>query len=502
MHRGIIGRTLAPWIRALSVLTSAMLLAMCSLVPAYAAGSSALAGTLHAPDGSAAGGVQIWAQLLREDGAVTTDDFTVTDDDGAFVLSDLTAHQTYVLWVRDQRDEVVYPWGFITDDPEDPVHRDAKRARVYVPDESGILDLHLTIEVAPTISGALLEADGTPVVGIEVQAVTVESGRRLEPRGIARTRSDGRFVIRGAEPGSYRLWLEGEPFFGNGFAGAPRSEPARIEEARVVDTRGGPVADVDVSIPDVRLPAEQFVLSEPLTYWNPTTGIVELGDGALSWFSLGDGDRLSGGMSLRTGFAGQTVYAAGDFLVEQHAVFNDILTVDGRGKMFLHPGGGGSFGPPRQIGHGWGSLRVVPVGDVDQDGYGDILAIDVSGRLLLYRGNGSGGFLGPARAVGNGWAGFELHAAGDLDRDGRADILAIDSAGRLWTYAGKGDGTFATRKQVGKGWGTYTLAAGADLDGSGWADIVGRDDATGELYLYKGQSNGTFATKRLIATGW
>jgi len=498
----IVRGTQASWMRGLSIVLAAILLVLCAAPPGRAVAGLSVSGTLRGLDGTAASGLRVEARLLRDDGATHIDRFTTVRDDGTFTLSGLTASSLHVLWVPGLQGESSFPMGYLTGDPADPIHRDLSRARVF---DFGArdLDLDLVVERAWTISGTLRLQDGSPVVGIEVAAVTVESGRRLEERGLrGRTGIDGRYIIHMAEPGLYRLWLEGEPLFGNGFAGAPGAEPARFEEAREIDTRRGPVSEADVSIPDVRLPADQFVLSEPLTYWNPIAGIVEVGNGALSWFSLGFGDRLNSGMALKTGFEGHTVYAPGDFFVEPHGVFNDIITVDRRGKMFLHPGGGGSLGPPRQIGHGWGSLRVVPGGDLDQDGCGDILAIDVSGRLLLYRGDCAGGFLGSARVVGKGWVGFELHAAGDLDRDGREDVLAIDDAGRLWAYAGNGDGTFATRKQVGKGWGTYTLAAGADLDGTGWADIVGRNDSTGVLYLYKGQGNGTFATKQLIATGW
>ena len=42
--------------------------------------------------------------------------------------------------------------------------------------------------------------------------------------------------------------------------------------------------------------------------------------------------------------------------------------------------------------------------------------------------------------------------SGDLNGDGFADLLAVDNSGVLWLYPGKAAGGFGTAVLVGKGW--------------------------------------------------
>jgi len=470
---------------------------------AVATDDVAITGILRTPDGAAAPGAQIWAQALGPNNATTNVAYDVTRTDGTFRLSGLTAGQRYVLEVIDGRDRPVYPWGYLTMDPRDPQYPVVVRAHVFVPGAAGIHGVEATVERAATISGTLRWSDGSPAEDIEVLARNADDGSGFGWQSrVARTDGEGGYTIVGLEPTRYVVGLQGPGVVSHAYVNPSGGGPVRFEEAREVDVRPQDAAGVDATLPLVRLPAEQFVLSPPLAEpWQG--GIVAVGDdGVLSWFTLGDDALLSDGVAVRGGFTGQTVYAPGEWLPDGHGERSDILTVDGGGRMFLYPGSVGPLGAPRQIGHGWGTLRVVPVGDLDQNTCSDLLATNPAGQLLLYRSDCSGGFAGPARLIGQGWTGFDLHAAGDLNADGRPDILSVDGAGRLWMYAGKGDGTFLARKQVGNGWATYTLAAGADLDGDGAADMVGRDDATNRLYLYRGLGNGLFATKRLVATGW
>ncbi|MFC9734328.1 FG-GAP repeat domain-containing protein [Streptomyces roseolus] len=168
------------------------------------------------------------------------------------------------------------------------------------------------------------------------------------------------------------------------------------------------------------------------------------------------------------------------------------------------------FAPRVRVGTGWNVYdRIDGAGDLDRDGYIDLLARDKAGVLWLYKGTGS--FTGArfkARVrVGGGWGAYDRLAGGaDLTADGRADLLARDRAGVLWLYRGTGDATrpYTARTQIGGGWQSYDqLVITGDLTDDGRADAVARD-RTGVLWLYKGtgKATGPFTARTRIGSGW
>ncbi|MFG2776008.1 FG-GAP-like repeat-containing protein [Streptomyces sp. NPDC048350] len=159
-------------------------------------------------------------------------------------------------------------------------------------------------------------------------------------------------------------------------------------------------------------------------------------------------------------------------------------------------------GTSRLVGGGWNTMtNLTRHGDQDGDGLEDIYARDRAGVLWLYPGDGRGTFK-PRRQVGGGWDSMaDLAAAGDLTGDGKGDLLASDLNGVLWTYPGTGRGGFSTRAKVGGGWKTMNELLGAgDMNSDGKADLVARDTA-GRLWLYPGNSRGAFSTRTMIGTG-
>ncbi|MFD8209645.1 FG-GAP repeat domain-containing protein [Streptomyces sp. NPDC059695] len=168
------------------------------------------------------------------------------------------------------------------------------------------------------------------------------------------------------------------------------------------------------------------------------------------------------------------------------------------------------YAPRVKVGGGWNAYdRIAGSGDLDRDGFVDLLARDMAGVLWLYKGTGS---FTSARfktrvKIGGGWGGYNHLAGGsDLTGDGRADLLARDRAGVLWLYRGTGNGTapYATRVRVGGGWGVYDqLVVAGDLTDDGKADGVACDRA-GVLWLYRGTGSAAkpFSTRTRIGGGW
>lgn len=519
---------------------------------AVAAEPVSISGVIMDSDGSTAGGQHIEAYLPDGGrGWGTLASWDQADLGGEFQLGGLEAGREYRLRINWSTccgalsTAPSFP-GFVTDDPVDTMTQEPGLAGLFVPGPTGLTGLTLRLERSTTMTGRVMTQDGTPLPGIKLNILADTDQRDIFRYGShlftsqAFSAADGTFRAEGLEYIGEELrgyFVRPDiPDAHSAYVGPdPSSGLVPVDQARIFAPVREGITGVDIVIPQVRLPADQILLGRPIS----ATGdlrerargeIMAVGSGTLSVFTIGRPDGvITDSLAVRTGFEDERVYAPGDWggaaldwlensnPADSHFErYDDIVTVDDRGDMYLYEGDGhSSLRAPERIGWGWSDYRVIPVGDLDGAPHGagrpDLLAIDNDGFLKLYRGDGNGGFLWPYPRVGNGWKGFDLYSAGDLNLDGRNDILSVDARGDLWMYAGNGDGTFQMRKKVGNGWGTYTLASGADIDGydvEGWgsvksaADIVGRDDATGDLYLYSGLGNGMFATKRLIATGW
>jgi hypothetical protein len=186
--------------------------------------------------------------------------------------------------------------------------------------------------------------------------------------------------------------------------------------------------------------------------------------------------------------------------------WSDVITRQAStGAFFLYPGNGNGFSTRSQIGAGWNVMNAITrLGDFNRDGRDDVIARESStGALWLYPGNGSGG-LGPRLKIGlRGWNTMrEITAVGDLDRDGFADLLAVEaSTGTLFLYSGRGS-SLAPRRMIGAGWNAMTELAGVgDFNRDGRVDLFARHSATGDLWLYPG-AVGALAARSRVGTGW
>jgi hypothetical protein len=280
-------------------------------------------------------------------------------------------------------------------------------------------------------------------------------------------------------------------------------EHRRIKQYRggAVESYGGTSRNVDQNLVDVRpVPATPFGdfqgngWSDLITRQRSTGRLL-----------LYPGNGTMFGAPARIG-AGWNVMSAitrfGDFNRDGHEDL--IARVASTGALWLYPGTGSGFARPLRIGiSGWNGMReITPVGDLDRDGYPDLVAVQTStGKLYLYRGRGTS--LAPRRLIGAGWNPFsELAGVGDFNRDGRVDLVARESAtGYLWLYR-SGAGAFGARTRIGTGWiRMRDLVGVGDFDRDGFTDLLAVDGATNQLFRYPGR--GTFFGARvLVGTGW
>ncbi|MGW6565368.1 FG-GAP-like repeat-containing protein [Streptomyces sp. NPDC054975] len=181
--------------------------------------------------------------------------------------------------------------------------------------------------------------------------------------------------------------------------------------------------------------------------------------------------------------------------------FADLLTRDAVGGLWTTHSWEGT-GTTQRLGGGWHTMtKLTRHGDHDGDGTEDVLARDTAGDLWFYPGTGKGPFK-PRLKVGSGWNTMrDIAAAGDLTGDGKADLLAVDTAGVLWTYPGNGKGWFGARQKAGTGWKVMNELVGAgDMNSDRRADLVARD-TDGKLWLYPGNGRGSFGARKLIGNG-
>ena len=175
---------------------------------------------------------------------------------------------------------------------------------------------------------------------------------------------------------------------------------------------------------------------------------------------------------------------------------------------------------------------VAPAGDVDGDGYGDLLVgcpdydngSTNEGIALLYRGSPSGLDLLGTRTSGTpsnadwgydpdqsyAYLGRSLASAGDVNNDGYADVVVgaysysngESDEGGVFVFHGSASGLSATPNFVAESddpnaWFGDAVASAGDIDGDGYSDLVvgcprcdGSGYQKGVVFVYRGSFGG------------
>jgi Rv2525c-like, glycoside hydrolase-like domain/FG-GAP-like repeat len=166
-------------------------------------------------------------------------------------------------------------------------------------------------------------------------------------------------------------------------------------------------------------------------------------------------------------------------------------------------------------------LQTTPFGDLDGNGWPDLLTFDAASHTLrLYAGNGSG-FAAPVVSTISPRAQL-VDRHGDFDLDGREDVFLLDSiSGALsacdWAGAALDSCTavnVATTqvckltpegmicKTVGTNWTYYReITAVGDMNHDGRPDLLAVQQSTGILYFFPGSATGV-GTPVSLGSGW
>ena len=168
---------------------------------------------------------------------------------------------------------------------------------------------------------------------------------------------------------------------------------------------------------------------------------------------------------------------------------SDLAARATNGDIWLRPGrGDGTYGAPLGPTTNLRSMRMLTGAQLVGGASGDL--IGVAGKTLVVVANRDTFELGAPIDTGVSFAGMDLLLnAGDINRDGFGDVLGRDTAGQLWSYAGNGTGALAPGVVLGGGWASVTgLTAVGDVTGDSFPDLIGTQ--AGALMVWTGNGSG------------
>jgi len=266
------------------------------------------------------------------------------------------------------------------------------------------------------------------------------------------------------------------------------------------DVNGDGYDDVVVCMPNYRqMTSPYYTLGRVFVYYGSTGGL----SAGASWTQTGTQDNGEFGRFARTaGDLNGDGYA--DLAIGAPSEDSDF------GRVYLYLGSSGGLsssaveslpGPGNSSSFG---EELGAAGDVNGDGYGDLIVgapgVHPGGRAVVYRGTSSGIDTNSAWQVdGTNWLGSSVYTAGDVNDDGYADVV-IGAAHSARVYHGSNQGLstnpawYVFGDQDGDGFGLASSIAG-DVNGDGFADIIigakdwGADNG-GAAFIYAGAADG------------
>jgi hypothetical protein len=163
-----------------------------------------------------------------------------------------------------------------------------------------------------------------------------------------------------------------------------------------------------------------------------------------------------------------------------------------------HPGGLPSSPTFTDIGTvGFADLGyvVAVVGDVDGDGFPDVAATSRRGETVSVYYSSATGLSASSTTVLSGSSRYfgSAVAGGDLDGDGYADVAVSDAEATVQVFDGSAAGVSSSASaslSEGGDFGQKGLGVAGDVDGDGFEDLLVGDHSGSVAYLYLGSASG------------
>lgn len=227
--------------------------------------------------------------------------------------------------------------------------------------------------------------------------------------------------------------------------------------------------------------------------------------GDVLYLYTGNGTALNdpGRRKLGTGFAAMNAIVRLD--LNRDGYTDVVARQTSNGDLWFYPGTSTGLNKRRKLATGFQGMReITAIGDLNRDGYPDLIAAQTSNHNLYLYPGAKGGKLGARKLIWtSGWQTMsELTAVGDVNRDGYPDLIARQGAD-LYLYTGI-KGKLATgRRRIATGFGGVRDLTGiGDFDRDGYLDLVAVARSNGALMLYRGTATGVPRPGVRLATAY